>query len=270
MKEFLPLLRLMNRKLGIKAAEKDATDVDMQRYHQVRSKLREMCREIREGCDSHRYEIRQLTFRIVTENGLVGEVAHIAKTSRHEDMRAVAMDWLIDDIAKSMRDAVAPQTAMPDSTYHVDSVGNSFSLVSGTYATSPDRKQAQVVVSRKKDGLLDVGINAIYSDSRERAAKYFADAADSHRLHRLKADTRYEDTKRLVVDLARAMHKESADTAALVEACIAEYFGNNVETPPPVSGMGKILQFTRRPAHTEVPLELLYQEGTGQERREAA
>lgn len=269
MKEFLPLLRLMHKKLSIKAAEKDATEDDMQRHHQVRSKLREICGEIREGCDSHRYEIRQLTFRIVTENVLVGEIGHIAKTNRHEDMRAVAMDWLVDDVAKNMKEAVAPQTATPDNSYYVDGTGNSFSLVPGTQPTSSDRKQAQLLVSRKKDGLLDIGITAIYSDSRERVARYFADATDSHRLHRMKAETRYEDTKRLITDLARAMHNERADTAALVEACITEYFGSSAETPPPVPALGKILEFTRKPAHTEVPLELLYKE-TRPDQREAA
>lgn len=270
MREFLPLLRVIHRKLSMKAAERDATEDDTQRHHQVRRKLSEMCGEIRTGCDSLRYEIRQLTFRILTENGLIGEIGNLARTNKHEDVRAVAMDYLIDDIAKNMKEAVSPQTALPNGTYHVDNTGNSIVSI-GIQSTSPDRRQAQLVVSRKKDSLLDIGINAIYSDVRERVARYFVDATDSHRLQRMKTETRYMDTKILITDLARAMHNERADTAALVEACITEYFGSSGETPPPSAGFGKILQFTRKPVDTSsVPLELLYKEARPDQRREAA
>ncbi|MFH1521241.1 MAG: hypothetical protein ABID61_06350 [Candidatus Micrarchaeota archaeon] len=269
MREFLPFLRTMHRTLSLKAAERDATEEDRERHQRVMGKLREMIGEIRTGCESHRYEIRQLAFRMLSENGLIGEISNLARTNKHEDIRENAIAHLIDDIAKSMKDAVDPQTAHANRTYSVRGDGETSLVTIGTRPNSSDRKQAQLVVSRKKDGLLDVGINAIYSDVRQRVAEYLANANDSHRLQRMKTETRYMDTKILITDLAKAMHSERADTVALVEACIQEYFGSGGETPPPVANTGKILQFARKPADPEVPLELLFRDGRQQEQRVA-
>lgn len=254
MREFLPLLRAIHRKLSIKAAEKDATEDDTQRHHQIMSKLKEMFGEIRTGCDSHRYEIRQLAFRILAESGMVSEIGNLARTNKHEDIRAIAVDYIIDDIAKSMKEAVAPQNAMSHHTYAVDGDGNS--SVTATRVQTPDRKQAELVVSRKKDGLLDIGINAIYSDVRERVARYLVDAVDTHRLQKMKAETRYMDTRILIGDLAKAMHQDTASTVTLVEACIAEYFGGSGELPPPTAATGRVLEFKKVVAGTEEEAEL--------------
>lgn len=260
MREFLPFLRAIHRKLSVKAAEKDATEDDTQRHHQIMNKLREMFGEIRTGCDSHRYEIRQLAFRILAESGLVSEIGNLARTNKHEDIRAIAIDYVIDDIAKSMKEAVT--NAMPHRTYEVDGEGNS--NITARRVQTQDRRQAELVVSRKKDGLLDIGINAIYTDVRERVARYLVDATDTHRLQKMKTETRYMDTKILIGDLAKAMHNDTASTVTLVEACIAEYFGNSGELPPPTAAGGRLLEFKRTVARTEVPAEL------GEEERRVA
>lgn len=229
MKEFMPLLKETYRRLTAKVSEKDATDEDRKRHHAVGAKLSNILQELGEGVNSNRYEIRQLAFRILAENQMTSHIVTVAKTNKHEDMRQAAVEWFVNDIAKKVSSG-AGNVASATKTYVIGADGETVeNVVPIRNMAAAERKQLQQAISIKKDGLLDIGVDAIYSDTRQMVAEYFASAGDTSRLSRLRSETRYQDTKILIGDLLARMQRNSATTAELVEACIADYFGGDKE-----------------------------------------
>ncbi|MFH1785909.1 MAG: hypothetical protein ABH842_05765 [Candidatus Micrarchaeota archaeon] len=228
MKEFIPILRETYRKLSGRVSEKDASDEDRRRHHDVAEKLRGMLEELREGSISNRYEIRHLAFRILAENGINGEITAIAKGNKHEDLREAAVRYFMDDIGRSVS-TNGTELGVATKTYVLGDDHSVSKIIPIRSRTATERRQTQQLVARKKDGLLEIGETAIYSDTRERVAEYFAEAGDTARLNTLKAETRYQDTKILIGDLVARMQRNSASTADLVESCIADYFGGDKE-----------------------------------------
>ncbi|VVC03361.1 Uncharacterised protein [Candidatus Bilamarchaeum dharawalense] len=224
MKDFLPLFRATHRRLSLKSAEKDATDEDRERHRAVVEKIKTMVEELREGCSSHRYELRHIAFRVLAETKFVGEITTIAERSKHEDMREAAFQYLVDDIARTIGTTQnVPATATR--TFTVDDDGNVAKVIPFSSVTSAERKQAQEMVARKKDALLDLGLKAWFSDTRQKIAEYFANAGDVSRLEKMKAEIKYPDTRILLGDLLARMDRNAATTAQLVERCITDHFG---------------------------------------------